>query len=53
MAIYNNPSYEPRAWHYFLIYQATNIIVHLYNIFAIRRTSWVHDLGCEFEVQPV
>ena len=48
MAIYNNPTYEPQAWHYFLIYQAANAIVLFYNIFAIRRTSWVHDLGCKF-----
>ncbi|KAJ5387185.1 hypothetical protein N7509_009726 [Penicillium cosmopolitanum] len=45
MAIYNNPEYESKTWHYFLIYQATNIIVLLYNIFAIRRTSWIHDIG--------
>ncbi|KAJ5812493.1 hypothetical protein N7474_008794 [Penicillium riverlandense] len=44
MAIYNYPGYEPRTWHYFLIYQATNIIVLLYNVFAIRRTSWLHDI---------
>ncbi|OQE20418.1 hypothetical protein PENSTE_c013G00904 [Penicillium steckii] len=45
MAIYNNPGYESKTWHYFLIYQATNIIVLLYNIFAIRRTTWIHDVG--------
>ncbi|KAJ5811900.1 hypothetical protein N7474_008201, partial [Penicillium riverlandense] len=45
MAIYNNSGYEPQTWHYFLIFQATNIIIMLYNIFALRRTTWVHDLG--------
>ncbi|KAJ5103105.1 hypothetical protein N7532_003634 [Penicillium argentinense] len=45
MAIYNNPSYEAKTWHYFLIYQATNVIILLYNTFAIRKTSWVHDIG--------
>ncbi|KAJ5087911.1 hypothetical protein N7456_011527 [Penicillium angulare] len=45
MVIYTHPDYEPQTWHYFLIFQATNIIVLLYNIFAIRRTSWVHDVG--------
>lgn len=48
IVIYHNPGYEARTWHYFLIYQATNIIVLLYNIFGIRRTSWVHDVGCEY-----
>jgi choline transport protein len=51
MAIYNNPGYEAKSWHYFLIYQATNIIILLYNIFAIRKTSWVHDIGCKYPIE--
>lgn len=53
MAIYNNPGYESKTWHYFLIYQATNIIVLLYNIFAIRRTTWIHDVGCMYYEEPL
>jgi len=48
MASYDNPEYESQRWHYFLIYQAANIIILLFNVFAIRRTSWIHDLGCMF-----
>ncbi|ODM23285.1 hypothetical protein SI65_00874 [Aspergillus cristatus] len=44
-ASYDNPEYESQRWHYFLIYQAANIIILLYNVFAVRRTSWIHDLG--------
>ncbi|KAL4889988.1 putative choline transporter [Aspergillus ambiguus] len=45
MASFNNSQYESHRWQYFLIYQATNIAILLYNIFGARRTSWVHDLG--------
>lgn len=48
MASYDNPEYESQRWHYFLIYQAANIIILLFNVFAIRRISWIHDLGCMF-----
>ncbi|KAJ5342271.1 hypothetical protein N7541_011395 [Penicillium brevicompactum] len=45
MIIYNDPTYESRTWHSFLIYQSANIVVLLYNIFAMKRTSWIHDVG--------
>lgn len=40
------PRYAPAPWHYFLVYQAINVVMLLYNTFALRSTPWVHDLGC-------
>ncbi|CAG8918033.1 unnamed protein product [Penicillium salamii] len=45
MVVYNDPTYNSRTWHAFLIYQTANIAVLLYNIFAMKRTSWIHDVG--------
>ena len=50
MVIYNDPTYESRTWHSFLIYQTANIVVLLYNIFAMKRTSWIHDVGCTYQL---
>lgn len=38
--------YVAQAWHYFLVYQAINITVLLFNIFGLKRMLWVHDVGC-------
>lgn len=46
MVVFFNPDFEPQAWHIFLIYQAVNILILLYNIFLMKRTSWIHDVGC-------
>jgi hypothetical protein len=46
MAIFWNPTYVPQAWHAFLVYQAANVLVLVYNIYLLRRTMWVHDLAC-------
>ncbi|KAF3385659.1 hypothetical protein DPV78_012370 [Talaromyces pinophilus] len=32
-------------WHYFLIYQAANILLLLNNIFLLRKTPWIHNAG--------
>lgn len=40
--------YAPATWHYFLVFQALNTLFVLYNIYAIKRTSWIHDVGCKF-----
>ncbi|KAJ5325767.1 uncharacterized protein N7506_008869 [Penicillium brevicompactum] len=50
MIIYNDPTYESRTWHSFLIYQTANIVVLLYNILAMKRTSWIHDVGCMYQL---
>ncbi|PKY00619.1 amino acid transporter [Aspergillus campestris IBT 28561] len=45
MVVFFNPDFEPQAWHIFLIYQAVNILILLYNIYLMKRTSWIHDVG--------
>lgn len=40
--------YEPEPWHHFLIYQALNLFTLSYNLFALKRTGWIHDVACEF-----
>lgn len=40
-------TYIPQAWHYFVVYQAINIVVLIYNLFALKRTPWVHNIGCK------
>ncbi|THY38339.1 amino acid transporter [Aureobasidium pullulans] len=39
------PSYVPEAWHYFLVYQAIHLVLFLYNLVALVKTPWVHNLG--------
>lgn len=39
--------YVPLPWHYFLVYQAINVVFLLYNLFALRLTPWVHNIGCK------
>ncbi|EEP81302.1 conserved hypothetical protein [Uncinocarpus reesii 1704] len=45
MVIFYNPGYEPQPWHYFLLYQAANFAIAAYNIFMLKRTSWIQDFG--------
>jgi choline transport protein len=47
MAVSWNPTYVPQAWHAFLVYQAINVLVLVYNMYLLRRTMWVHDLACK------
>jgi choline transport protein len=39
--------YTPKPWHDFVVYQAINILMLLYNLFTIRITPWIHNFGCE------
>lgn len=48
IALFYNPTYTPQAWHYFLIYQAINALVLLYNIALLKRSLWIHDLACGY-----
>lgn len=48
IALFYNPTYTPQAWHYFLIYQAINGLVLLYNITLLKRSLWIHDVACEY-----
>jgi choline transport protein len=38
-------TYEPQNWHLFLIYQGVGIVLLVYNIFLIRQTPRVQDVG--------
>ncbi|CAH0028561.1 unnamed protein product [Clonostachys rhizophaga] len=38
-------TYTPLAWHYFMVYQAINIVLLLYNIYCLKRAPWTHDIG--------
>jgi choline transport protein len=45
LATYWNTTYTPQKWQAFLIYQASNIIVLIYNIGVLPRAAWTHDAG--------
>ncbi|KAI7483868.1 amino acid transporter [Hortaea werneckii] len=45
VAEYYYADYVPLPWHYFLVYQAINVALLLYNLFALRATPWVHNIG--------
>lgn len=40
--------YIAQPWHYFLVYQAINVVVLLFNLFGLKRMLWVHDVGCMY-----
>ena len=44
---YYYADYVPLPWHYFLVYQAINAALLLYNLFVLRLTPWVHNIGCK------
>lgn len=48
IALFYNPDYTPQPWHYFLIYQAINGCVLLYNITLLKRSLWIHDVSCKY-----
>ncbi|KAG2420476.1 hypothetical protein HFD88_000088 [Aspergillus terreus] len=45
VVVFWNPDYVPQPWHYFLIYQAINGLVLIYNILLLKRSLWVHDVS--------
>lgn len=47
IAVFYNPTYTPQPWHSFLIYQAINGLVLLYNITLLKRSLWIHDVSCK------
>jgi choline transport protein len=47
MATYYHPDFVPKQWHTFLVYQGFNLIMMLYNIFALRKTMKIYDGACE------
>lgn len=46
VAVNYHADYVPKAWHYFLVYQISNILCLLYNIFCIQRVSVVYHVAC-------
>ncbi|SCV41395.1 related to HNM1-Choline permease [Fusarium fujikuroi] len=38
-------SYSPVSWHYALVFQAINLALLLYNIFALAKARWTHNIG--------
>ncbi|KAH7386800.1 amino acid/polyamine transporter I [Phaeosphaeria sp. MPI-PUGE-AT-0046c] len=45
MAVYWNKDYTQQPWHIFLLYQASNLLVLVYNIYLLKRSMWIHDVG--------
>lgn len=43
-------SYVVERWHIFLMFQAFNVIIMLYNILLMKRTAWIHDVGCTYDI---
>ncbi|KAL2202645.1 amino acid transporter [Sarocladium strictum] len=37
--------YVPQPWHYFLVFQAINIVLLVYNIYCLKKTAWLHNIG--------
>jgi len=40
--------YVPKAWHYFVVYQAVNITFLFYNLFVLKAATWTHNVGCGY-----
>lgn len=40
-------NYVAHPWHLFLVYEAFSTTALLYNALAIKRASWIHDVGCK------
>jgi choline transport protein len=45
LALNYHPNFHAHAWHYFLIYQAANIVITLNNVFLLKKTNWTHTIG--------
>lgn len=45
LASFWNPGYNVQTWHVFLIFQAMNFLMVSYNIFLLKRTIWLQDVG--------
>ncbi|KAL5046725.1 hypothetical protein BDW71DRAFT_197401 [Aspergillus fruticulosus] len=43
LVIFYYPDYNAQPWHYFLIYQAVNGLVMLYNIGLLKGSLWIYD----------
>lgn len=41
-----NSGFVTKSWHVFLAYQAIALVALLYNILALKRAPWTHNIGC-------
>lgn len=39
--------YTPQSWHFFMIFEATNLFATVYNIFLLKRAPRIYDLACK------
>lgn len=46
MVIEWNDGYNAQPWHLFCVYQLSNIVIVVYNVFLTNRTIWVYNAGC-------
>ncbi len=50
MVVFFNEEFVIQRWHAFLIYQALNVVVLIYNLFVLRRAEWTHNIGCVYPI---
>jgi choline transport protein len=50
IVLFYYPDFNAQPWHYFLIYQAINGLVMLYNIGLLQRSLWIHDAACKCQL---
>lgn len=43
----HSDTYSQDSWHVFLIYEGVALVVLLFNLFALKRNPWVHEIGCK------
>lgn len=44
-----HPLYTIKRWHIFLLYQVLNLAGLSYNVLALQKASWTHNIGCQSE----
>lgn len=42
-----HPSFEPQPWHYFMIFQATNIVATFYNVYLVKKSPGIYNIACQ------
>lgn len=47
LASFYHPSFVAQPWHYFVIFQASGLIILAYNIWVLKPVPRTHDVGCE------
>jgi hypothetical protein len=52
LAVFWIPGYAREPWHAFLVYQAVNLVVVVFNIYLMKRANGIHDLACKSVISP-